>query len=279
MTYRIGTIAKLLGMSAEGIRMYERSGILRAQRENEENEYRSFDHLDITALIRARGYHYCGFSTREIARLINSPDVEEVTELYARKEEELRREIVHKQLQMKCLEEFRQLTEKAEEQLFQISVRQRPALYRFEFLRDGKLLLKEESEKIFRTWVRMTPMVFLSQMNSWEKLVQGETQVTAALGILAEAAGELELDISYAKYYEKCPCLYTVVKEQGNQFCPARCLAHVVEYVKEKGIPVTGNPIARTFLSMNKRDDYTRYRQVWIPIETGEGDYESSLMP
>ena len=52
---------RLLGMSAEGIRMYERSGILRAQREKEENEYRSFDHLDITALIRARGYHYCGF--------------------------------------------------------------------------------------------------------------------------------------------------------------------------------------------------------------------------
>ena len=141
MSYRIGTIARLLGMSAEGIRMYERSGILRAQREKEENEYRSFDHLDITALIRARGYHYCGFTTREIETLINSSDVGEVTELYARKEEELRREIIQKQLQMECLEEFRRLTENAEEQLFQISRRQRPALYRFEFIRDGVLIL------------------------------------------------------------------------------------------------------------------------------------------
>lgn len=269
MAYRIGTIAKLLGMSAEGIRMYERSGILSAQRENEENDYRSFDHLDITALIRARGYHYCGFTTREIEKLINSSDVEEVTELYARKEEELRKEIVYKQLQMKCLEEFRQLTQEAEKKLFRISVRERPALYRFEFIRDGELILREDSEKAFRTWVGKTPMVFLSQMNSWEKLVQGETQVTAALGILAEEAGELELDTEYAKYYKKCPCLYTIVKEQGNQFCPSRCLAHVVDYVNRTGTRVTGNPIARTFLSMNKREDYTRYRQVWIPIEPG----------
>lgn len=267
MAYRIGTIAKLLGMSAEGIRMYERSGILSAQRENEENDYRSFDHLDITALIRARGYHYCGFTTREIEKLINSSDVEEVAELYARKEEELRREIVYKRLQMECLEEFRRLTEEAEEKLFQISVRERPALYRFEFIRDGILILEGDREKAFRTWVRKTPMVFLSQMNSWEKLLRGETQVTAALGILAEDAGALELDTAYAKYYKKCCCLYTIVKEQGNQFCPARCLAHVVGYVKERGIRVTGNPIARTFLSMNKRDDYTRYRQVWIPAE------------
>ena len=278
MSYRIGTIARLLGMSAEGIRMYERSGILRAQREKEENEYRSFDHLDITALIRARGYHYCGFTTREIETLINSSDVGEVTELYARKEEELRREIIQKQLQMECLEEFRCLTENAEEQLFQISRRQRPALYRFEFIRDGVLILGEDREKVLRTWVRSTPMVFLSQMNSWEKLVRGETQVTAALGIFAEDAGKLGLDTAYAGYYEACPCLYTVVREQGNRFCPPMCLAHVVEYVRKHKIRVTGDPIARTFLSMNKREDYTRYRQVWLPIETDKGQ-ESSRMP
>lgn len=38
------------------------------------------------------------------------------------------------------------------------------------------------------------------------------------------------------------------------------------------------DPIARTFLSMNKREDYTRYRQVWLPIETDKGQ-ESSRMP
>ena len=260
-------IARLLGMSAEGIRLYERSGILKAQRENEENEYRSYDHLDITALIRARGYHYCGFSTREIEQLINSSDTGEVTGLYARKEEELKREVLRKQRQIECLEEFRQLTEEAEEQLFRISRRKRPALYRFEFMKDGEILLNGREETVFRTWVQNTPMVFLSQMNGWEELLQGRTQVTAALGILAGDARRLRLDTEYAIYYPQCPCLYTIVREHGNQFCPPKCLAHVVRYVREKKIRVTGNPIARTFLSMNKKEDYTRYRQVWIPVE------------
>lgn len=267
MAYRIGTIARLLGMSAEGIRLYERSGILRAQRENEENEYRSYDHLDITALIRARGYHYCGFSTREIERLINSSDTGEVTRLYAEKEKELRREIARKQRQIECLEEFRHLTEEAEKQLFRIRWGERPALYRFEFMRDGELLLRGREETVFRTWVQNTPMVFLSQTNSWEELVQGRAQVTAALGVLAGDAERLQLDTEYAVYYESCPCLCTIVREQGNQLQPPKCLAHVIRYVREKKIRVTGNPIARTFLSLNKKEDYTRYRQVWIPAE------------
>ena len=54
MKYKIGTVAKLLGVSPEALRLYERNGILLSDRGDGENGYRYYSRLDITALLRAR---------------------------------------------------------------------------------------------------------------------------------------------------------------------------------------------------------------------------------
>lgn len=272
MQYHIGTIAKLLGMSPEGLRLYERSGIIKAYRDPQ-HDYRTYDHLDITALIRARGYHYCGFTTKEIADLINSCDMEEVAEKYEGRTCQLEAEIQYKQMLLDYLNELKRMFRTAEQELWKISFKQRPAMYRFEFMRDGQLTLLPEQERMFRAWVKKAPLVYPSQSNNWEWLLEGKIQVTAALGLLEEDDRKLHLDTKYARYYPSCLCLYTIVKEQGNEFHPERCLAHLMDYVKQNRIEVVGNPIARTFLALNKRRDYTRYRQVWLPI------YDSSNIP
>ena len=38
------------------------------------------------------------------------------------------------------------------------------------------------------------------------------------------------------------------------------------KYVRQHHISVAGDPVCRTFLSMNKKEDYRRFRQVWLPI-------------
>ena len=48
-------------------------------------------------------------------------------------------------------------------------------------------------------------------------------------------------------------------------------LSHLVDYVNSHGITVTGDPVCRTFLSMNKRENYRRFRQVWLPVEMENG--------
>ncbi len=266
MPYRIGAIARLLGMSSEGLRLYERAGILQAGRESEQNDYRTYTHLDITALIRARGYHYCGFSTKQIERLINAESVGSVVQDYIRRETELQEEIMYKRMLLHRLREMRKLCEQAEQSLWTIEVRSRPAMYRFAFMCDETLILTPEQEKVFRGWVEKTPFAFPSQSNDWAALLRGQSQVSAALGVWASDAHRLGLDYRYAERYPSCPCLYTLVKEQGEHTDAVRCLSHLAAYVRRQGLTVTGDPIARTFLSLNKKQDYTRYRQVWLPI-------------
>ncbi len=268
MNFRIGTIARLLGMSPEGVRLYEREGILRPRRGEGDGAYRTYQHLDLTALLRARGYHNLGFSTSETADLLNAADPGEVTEQYALREKSLEREIRWKELLLQNLRETRTLIGEARASLGEVRPGVRPALYRFPFIRDGEFLLDREQEKVFSQWARHTPLVFTTHSNDWEALQAGRTQATSALGVFADQAEELGLDLTFAEFCPPCPCLRTITWEEGEeQFQPLICLAPLLAYLEEHPAQVAGSPISRTFLSFNKRECYTRYREVWLPVQ------------
>lgn len=267
MNFRIGKIAKLLSMSSEGLRLYERSGIIKPQRDDGDNSYRTYEHLDFTALIRARGYHYAGFSTKEISHLLNAKCVDDIIAGYETREKVLEQEIDYKKQLLQNLRSLKSISANAEHKLWKIEKKVRPAMYRFPFISDGNYLLDSKQEKIFTKWLQKTPFVFISQSIEWEKLLSGTAQITAALGIFEEQLSFLSLDLEYAQYYPSCSCLYSIVQEQGADFQPFECFYRLIEYVDKNSIIVTGSPVSRTFLSMNKNENYTRYREIWIPVE------------
>lgn len=270
MNFKIGTIARLLSMSSEGLRLYERCGILRPRRSAQNNDFRTYEYLDFTALIHARGYHYLGFSTQEIARLLNSDNIDNVLAQYTKREQDLKDEIRTKQLLLEHLQQLSQLSASAQGNLGKITQSTRPAMYRFPFARNTQFILKKEQEPRFRVWIQNSPVVFLSQNNDWNALLQGQAQKETSLGIMEEDAKRLSLDVSCAQYYPACPCLYSIVEEQGEVFQPLVCLAGLMDYVQTHRVSVAGDPIARTFLFLDKEQNYTRFREVWLPIHAGE---------
>ncbi|WP_215695779.1 MerR family transcriptional regulator [Clostridium sp. MCC353] len=267
MEYRIGVVSKLLGISAEGLRLYEREGILNSRRE-EGGGYRLYGHLDITALMRARSYHNSGFSLKETEYLINTSDVKGVLESYRKRQEDLEQEIAVKQKMLEYMKEIHSLSERIAADLWCIRKEKRPEMYRFEFMDGDRLIIGPEKYEEFQTWVNLAPFAFPAQRNDWKAVLNGEDHSISALGIFGKDAeflgiGEREGIVRHPP----CECLYTVVKLEGEEALSYQYLNHLVEYVKNNHIHVVGDPIARTFLSMNKRENYTRYRQIWVPVE------------
>ena len=84
MRYPIGRISKLLGLSTETIRTYERKGIVHPQKN--ENGYRTFHVLDIGTLLRCRSYSCFGLSLSEAADAINCNSVAETHALLVKQE-------------------------------------------------------------------------------------------------------------------------------------------------------------------------------------------------
>ena len=272
MKYKIGTVARLLGVSPEALRLYERNGILVSERGEGENGYRYYSRLDITALLRARAYHQYGVSLRETEALINTDDAAFARREYERKAEDLEQEIRRKQQILDYLKGILKLLEQLGSELWTIRPAIRPGLYRLEFMKGEELILAPEQLDLFPKWVGLAPFAFPSQRNSWTALESGRDESFSALGILDTDAQSLGLPdfLSQGVYYPPVPSLYTVVEVSGENASCVGYLSHLADYVRRHHITVTGDPVCRTFLSMNKRENYRRFRQIWLPVAPDE---------
>lgn len=267
MKYRIGVVSDLLGLSSEGLRLYERTGILGAQRQTTPGSYRMYSHLDITALIMARMYHNCGFTMQETERMINTNDVDVVRAYYGEKRKALQDEVAFKQHLLQHLEEIEKLIESIPKQLDHQTVEMRPGMYRFEYVHQDQLILHKSQYKKFRYWVQLAPFTFPAQRSLWAQLCKGNDKSVSAMGIMEEDAAFFGIEEDEdVKYYPPTKCLMTVVELVGEEASSTDYLAGLRQYVEENGIEVMGDPIARTIVSINKRQRYTRYRQIWLPI-------------
>ena len=268
MEYKIGTVAKLLGISPEGLRLYERNGILVSHRKEGENGYRYYSRLDITALLRARAYHQYGFSLKETEALINTDDVPFIGQEYRQRARALEEEIRRKQHILDYLRQVTGLVEQLPSQRWTIRRATRPGLYRLEFMKGEELILQPDQMDLFSQWVGLAPFAFASQRNSWANLLEGRDESFSAVGILEEDAQRLGMPeiLSGGAYYPPVSCLYTVVEFSEEDASCVHYLAHLRDYVRQNQISVAGDPVCRTFLSMNKKENYRRFRQIWLPI-------------
>ena len=266
--YRIGMVAKLVGLSEEGLRLYERDGILSARRK-EQGNYRYYERLDITALMRAKAYQRCGFSLREIERLINSSSLKYILDSYAKQEGRLEEEINQKQLALEHLQKNRQLAEQLPRTLWEIRRTEQPGMYRFEYMEGDELLLRREEYDKLSRWSQLTPFAFHTPRVSWRDLEEGRVRYFSAMGLMEQDVDRLGARevAETGQYTPPCPCLYTVVQVDGERDDQADYLKPLADYVRREGIRVTGDPVGRGFLSMNKKKGYIRYREIWLPVQ------------
>lgn len=78
-------------ISDEGLRFYERSGVIHPIKDERGRRY--FKTLDINVLMRIRGYRNMGFSLDQCASMVNDLNAGEVCREFQNQEEELEREI------------------------------------------------------------------------------------------------------------------------------------------------------------------------------------------
>lgn len=90
-TYTIGELAKILGITAETIRYYERKEII-APIHDQESGYRYYTTWDLHMLIRARCYLGFGLSIEETAGILQSKSLEEIDELLEKQEQIIEKE-------------------------------------------------------------------------------------------------------------------------------------------------------------------------------------------
>lgn len=276
MKYKIGEVSRLPGISSEGLRLYKRNGVISSEKDSD-NGYRYYRHLDISALIRSRTYRNYGFSMKETAQLLNMADLEQVEQMYRKREEELGQEISLLEQKLRYLRQMEDLIAGAEKNLNQCVTEESPGMYRFEFMDQHRIILDDQGKDRFSRWVEMVPFSFLSMRCPLKSLLKQENHIVSALGIMEEYASFLDIGVSeYITYYPPRMSIYTIVKEDRDRFDSVSCFNHVLRYAREQGLKPCGDSIARTFVSLNRKDNYVRYRQVWLPVTSAHAPQTTS---
>ncbi|MGE7998421.1 MerR family transcriptional regulator [Lysinibacillus sp. NPDC093190] len=100
--YTIGQVANFLGVSRDTLKFYEEKELVKPK-QNMENGYRKYNHLDIYDITTVNFYREIDIEIKKIQELRKSKSIEGIQSLLEEKEQEVLREIEYKKLLLKKL--------------------------------------------------------------------------------------------------------------------------------------------------------------------------------
>lgn len=269
MKYKIGDVARILGVSTDILRYYERKGVVTPEKD-EHNDYRYYDSWHINFLTDCLWFKNYGFSIEQIADMVRIPSTAELGGLFEKKEEELRATIRRCELLLKRSAEHRAELESIDRLLYKCEIAQSPEFVRFINRIGDSYMVNDLSQEAVRRWLEVLPFNHRYFEMASESLMPGsEDDYRWGYSLSMDYVAELGFEIHPPMIrFPSRKCIHTVFKNSGGQggFSP-NLLQYTLDFARREGIAVYG-PIHGTLLaSVMENDVLTGYFEAWIPIE------------
>ena len=105
MEYKIGEVSKMLNISKEMIRYYEKKGALSPSRV-QDNNYRTYSSMDVFLLMEIKRYQALGISVKEITNLFSDNYMQQYASYLHQYHYQLSNDIQHKMLMQERVKEL-----------------------------------------------------------------------------------------------------------------------------------------------------------------------------
>lgn len=266
LKYLIGEMSKLVGISNETIRYYEREGAIHAKKDKDTG-YRYYSALDLTLLMRARMYRSCGFSLPEISHMLNHCEVDELEDLLAEKRSELREQIVWLEHVERRLTDMEAVLHEIPHMLNRCVQTTSPALFRLEFQQQDRITKNKDILVTAKEWINKMPLVFPSARFLRQDILDQNDQYSMGLAVYAHDAEYLGIAESpLVQHFSPRHCVYTVIEGREGELLHPGMIKHALEYVKENGLFLASDAIGVAVTSLKKSEAHIRYHQIWLPL-------------
>lgn len=266
--YSISKVSKIVGISAEAVRLYEKKGVVHAQK-NPENGYRSFHTLDIGTLLRCRTYAQLGLSLNEAADLINAAGVEEVHASLTRREEAILREMERCRRNLNRLRDLNRVIACCESEAGTFRIEKHPGLYHLDY-RHGERILEDAARMtLYPQWAGWVPLSFVSLRFPLESILKGEGDYYGGFGVMEEDAHFLGISAGpQVRCFPAHLSLRTILRVPGERRVLRQDIQAGLDYLVSRGYKVTGDPFTRMVVTVNRnRPEFVRYYEMWFPID------------
>lgn len=268
MKYKIGDVAKILGISPDLLRYYEKKGVVMPMK-GKHNDYRYYDFWDINFLLDCLWFKNFGFSIDQISDMVKIPSVDQLDTLFVDKEDELRATINRCQLLLRRSEEYRQDLKKAHDLLDTCEIVESPEHIRYLNRYTDTFDNSPALQKLSHDWLGLMPCTRRCFEIAQEDLLdKGGEDYAWGLSLGMEYV-EL-LNVSTEPPVVHIPAqksLRSVFKNTGKGNFSPQLIRYMVDYCHDHDLKICGPARGSLLCSVDEGNGLTGYFEVWIPIE------------
>ena len=266
--FKIGETSKLVGLSPETIRYYERKNIIQPPKDDNSG-YRQFDILDVCILSKARNYLHFGFSLEEAHQLLCADSIESIYSRLQEKECSIQQNIDRELMRLRGLQQKLSDISYVQNNLGQISLQQRPNILYFETFQNSRPVRAQGncvlSPPLFEHQTLVFPYLeFPLDTTADRKIGIGPCNVGLALWE-SDADHLEESDRKQLSLLPSVPCLRIPVAMKSSDD-HAKVLQPIPDHLFQLGITPADSLFCRTVTVLREQDSFLYYRDVWIPV-------------
>jgi len=269
MKYKIGDVARILGVSPDILRYYEKKGVVTPTK-GENNDYRYYDAWDINFLMDCLWFKNFGYSIDQIADIVHIPSISELENVLSDKEGELRDTIERTQLLLKRMEEHRLALERIDQLLYRCEISYSPEFVRFINRVGNAYDIGGGLKGLARQWLKALPFNHrYFEMNADAPLPGSEENYRWGFSLSTDYAAALHFEIKPPMaVIPSRKSIHTIFKNSGGRGCFApSLLQYALDFAEERNIRIFG-PIYGVLLASIEEDGVlTGYFESWLPIE------------
>ena len=271
MMYKIGDVSKILGISPDLLRYYQKKGVV-TPTTGENNKYRYYDAWDINFLIDCLWFKNFGFGIEQTARLVSASTYNDVLRDMHERCAEIVENITRERMLVDRAEQYFSAMGRVRTMLGKCDLVYSPEFYRYLNRHNNDYGNIEEQQELSQRWLQFMP--FVNRCFEIERTdLENHTENYAwGFSMGMDFVDKLNVPLEPPVTHQLSePSVHAIFKSSGKDEFSPRHMEFVLDYVREHGLTVTGNARGNLVCSVMEDGKLTGFFEVWLPVEPKEG--------
>jgi len=264
-TYKIGEVAKIVGISTDLIRYYEEKGIVTPYK-NPQNGYRYYDAWDINFLIDCVWYKNFGFSIDEIVKIESKITYDSLLDRLDSMETAMAAELHKRELLLERIRSQRESVRSLRGILGKCEISEGPELYYYLNRHNFDYESDSELHTLSRRWVKYMPF----PMRYFEVPDDQAPGSRFSWGFSLDPKYVEEFGVPTkppVKHRKKMPCIHSAFKSTGKTAFSPKHMDYMYKFARKQGLKPCGGAYGSLICSVLDNGRLTGFFEAWLPIE------------
>jgi DNA-binding transcriptional MerR regulator len=267
LRYKIGHVAKILGISPDLIRYYEEKGVVSPEKDPL-NNYRYYDTWDINFLIDCLWFKNFGFGIEQTAHIVSENTYDALLNDLSKRGDEILANIRYQELLLQRIRKYTEILTSLKSYIGQCDIRRSAEFVRY--LNRYNTIYDDDSElqTLSRLWLKYMPFSRRYFEVPEDNLLGDGDDYAWGFSLSMQYVEEFGIAIKPpVKQVPSQLCIHSAFTSTGKDKFTARHVDYMTDYAEKNGLTVAGCAFGNLACSVVENDEITGFFEVWLPIE------------